>query len=44
LGREVHAFGRRLAPLELVTRATGTSMSVEPYLAYLNAKYLDLYG
>lgn len=44
LRREVHANGRRLPPHDLVKRATGSSMLVEPYLAYLGAKYQALYG
>jgi len=44
LRREVHANGRRLRPLDLIESATGSSMSVEPYLAYLAAKFDDLYS
>jgi carboxypeptidase Taq len=44
LEREVYAYGRRLAPLDLIAKVTGSGMSVEPYLAYLRAKFLDLYG
>ena len=29
---------------ELVVRATGRPMSIEPYLAYLEGKYRPLYG
>lgn len=41
---EVHTFGRRLSPAELIARATGSDMTVEPYLAYLTSKYQDLYA
>ena len=44
LQRELYAYGRRYQPLELVERATGAAMSVEPYLAYLTRKYEDLHS
>lgn len=44
LGEHVHRFGRTLPPRELVQRATGSPIRVEPYLAYLNGKLRPIYG
>lgn len=44
LRENVYAHGRRYIPNELVERATGQAMTVEPYLRYLRAKYGALYG
>lgn len=39
----VYRHGRKYRPDELVRRATGAPMGMEPYLAYLRAKYAELY-
>jgi Zn-dependent M32 family carboxypeptidase len=39
----VHRFGRRKTAVEIVTEATGKAPSAEPYLSYLETKYLGLY-
>lgn len=44
LRTELYTYGRRLEPLALVERVTGSTMTVEPYLAYLRRKYGELYG
>jgi carboxypeptidase Taq len=44
LGEHVHRFGRTFPPRELVRRATGSAIRVEPFLAYLNAKLRPIYG
>lgn len=44
LRENVYAHGRRYTPNELVERATGQGMTVEPYLRYLREKYAGLYG
>jgi len=44
LGEHVHRYGRTLPPRELVRRATGSAIRVEPFLAYLNAKLGPIYG
>ncbi|MBS1868190.1 MAG: carboxypeptidase M32 [Actinobacteria bacterium] len=44
LGEHVHRFGRTYPPRELVLRATGSAIRVEPFLAYLNAKLRPIYG
>jgi len=43
LVRHVHRRGRKFEPADLVRRATGLPMSIGPYLAYLRAKYGELY-
>lgn len=44
LVREVHQYGRSLTPPELIVQATGRPLSADPYVAYLEAKYGDIYG
>jgi carboxypeptidase Taq len=41
---EVHRFGRKYDPQELVARVTGSKIDPEPYLGYLEAKYGEIYG
>ncbi len=41
LGEHVHRHGRKLAPRELLRRATGEELRAEPFLAYLRAKLTD---
>jgi carboxypeptidase Taq len=41
LREHVHRHGRRWPPRELLRRATGQELSVEPFLAYLEAKLAD---
>jgi carboxypeptidase Taq len=41
LREHVHRHGRRWPPRELLRRATGQELSVEPFLAYLAAKLAD---
>jgi carboxypeptidase Taq len=43
LREQLYQHGRKFKPNELVERATGGQMSVGPYLAYLRAKYDELY-
>ena len=40
LRRELHQHGRKFEPKELVERITGSPVSPEPYLRYLEQKYL----
>jgi carboxypeptidase Taq len=44
LGSNVHRYGRTYPPRELVRRATGSAIRVEPFLDYLNAKLRPIYG
>ena len=44
LRENVHAQGTRLAPDDLLLRATGAPLSAEPFLDYLEIKYGALYG
>jgi carboxypeptidase Taq len=41
LGEHVHRHGRRLDPRELLRRATGEPLRMEPFLEYLEAKLVD---
>ena len=43
LQENVHKHGRKFDPNELVKKATGSTISPEPYLAYLNKKFKDIY-
>jgi carboxypeptidase Taq len=43
LREHLYQHGRKLKPNQLIERATGEQMSVGPYLAYLRAKYGELY-
>lgn len=40
----IHAYGRKFTPQELVRRVTGDAINPQPYIAYLEAKYGELYG
>ncbi len=44
LREHVHEHGRKYSPQDLLVRATGGPLSPEPYLAYLKAKFGELYG
>ncbi len=37
--QKVHMHGRQFSPEELIKRATGKALSIEPYMRYLEAKY-----
>ena len=39
----IYRYGLTLTPGEIVTRATGSPMTMAPYLAYLRRKYGELY-
>jgi carboxypeptidase Taq len=39
LGENVHAWGRKLTPQEILERATGSRIDARPYLDYLGEKY-----
>ncbi len=41
LGEHVHRHGRKLSPRELLLRATGEELRVEPLLAHLRARLTD---
>jgi len=43
LVEHVHQHGRSLTPAEIVQGATGQGLSADPYVAYLHAKYEDIY-
>lgn len=44
LREHVHAHGRKYPPQELLQRATGGQLDAGPYIAYLNAKFSEIYG
>jgi len=44
LRETVHRHGRRYSRDELLVRATGRKLDPEPYIAYLTAKYTELYS
>jgi carboxypeptidase Taq len=44
LTENLYRHGRKYAGDEIVRRATGEAMTTKPYVAYLAAKYSDLYG
>lgn len=44
LREHVHRWGRRLPPRELVQRATGTPIRVQPFVDYLRGKLGPIYG
>jgi carboxypeptidase Taq len=43
LKRRLYRHGRKFKPDDIVRRATGKAMSIGPYMAYLRAKYGELY-
>lgn len=44
LVENVHQHGRSLLPNEIAERATGRTLSADPYVNYLHEKYEDIYG
>ncbi len=43
LRANIHTYGRKYEPQELVQKATGSKITPEPYLRYLEKKYKDIY-
>jgi carboxypeptidase Taq len=43
LREHLYRHGRKFLPDELVVRAAGSAMTIAPYIAYLRAKYGELY-
>jgi carboxypeptidase Taq len=44
LRENVHRYGRKYMPNELIERATGEPLTSRYYLSYLTTKYADIYG
>jgi carboxypeptidase Taq len=44
LRKNVHRYGRRYDPQDLVKKVTGSKITAEPYIRYLRRKYSDIYG
>ena len=42
--RNVHTYGKKYEPQELVQRVTGSKIVSAPYLRYLKKKYSEIYG
>lgn len=40
----IHQYGRRFRPADLVERVTGRPLSIEPFLEYVRARFSPLYG
>ncbi|MEA3558716.1 MAG: carboxypeptidase M32, partial [Candidatus Thermoplasmatota archaeon] len=44
LRTNVHQHGRRYPAKELIMKATGKELSVDPFIGYLKEKYSRVYG
>jgi carboxypeptidase Taq len=44
LRENIHRYGRKYDPQDLVKRVTGSRITPEPYIRYLTAKYSGIYG
>lgn len=44
LRTNVHSYGSKYLPKELVLKATGKPLSAQDYMTYLTAKYTDIYA
>jgi carboxypeptidase Taq len=44
LRENIHRHGKKYKPDELVQRATGSSITAKPYVAYLKKKFGEIYG
>ena len=41
---KIHQHGNKFEPQDLVQRVTGSKITPEPYLKYLEAKFGEIYG
>ena len=41
---KIHVWGRRADPRELLRTVTGKDLSAEPFLGYIESKYMEIYG
>ncbi|HAH32137.1 MAG TPA: carboxypeptidase [Elusimicrobia bacterium] len=44
LAKNIHTHGRKYLPEELVKKAVGSELKVEPFLEYIRNKYSKIYG
>ena len=44
LRQNLHRFGRKYEPQEMVQKITGSKIDPAPYMRYLQAKFSDIYG
>lgn len=42
--KQVHQYGSKYEPQEIMIKATGSKITPEPYMAYLRKKYSDIYN
>jgi carboxypeptidase Taq len=44
LRENIHRYGAKYEPVELLNRVTGTGLTAKPYLEYLHSKFEEIYG
>jgi carboxypeptidase Taq len=44
LRKNVHQYGHKYEPQDLMQKVTGSKITPEPYVRYLNKKYSEIYG
>jgi carboxypeptidase Taq len=44
LRKNIHQYGQKYEPQQLVERVTGSKITPEPYVRYLTGKYSEIYG
>jgi len=44
LNDNIHSWGRRLDPQDLLKTVTGSNLSAEPFLGYIESKFSTIYG
>ena len=44
LKENIYQHGRKYTPTELVERVTGSSLSIDPFIRYIEGKYGELYA
>jgi carboxypeptidase Taq len=44
LREHLHKYGAKFEPQELVQKVTGSKITPEPYIRYLEVKFKDIYG
>ena len=43
LRENIHQYGRKFTPAELVQKATGESLTYEPFIRYVTQKFSEIY-
>ncbi|VAW31283.1 Thermostable carboxypeptidase 1, partial [hydrothermal vent metagenome] len=44
LGENIHQYGRKFTPAELIQRTTGKPLSHKPFMRYVTKKFSDIYN